>query len=65
MEIPIGGFLIKYYTVCDQERPVRLSEATRRFAWESLRGKYGDLAMQTLDVSMDGVEGFEEMTEHQ
>ena len=35
-----------FYSVCAQGRPVRLCEATRQFALESLNGKYGDEAMR-------------------
>ena len=54
-----------FYTAHSEKRPVRLSEDTRNFAWESLQGKYGDLTMQTLNVCMDDVVGFEKMTEYQ
>ena len=42
-----------FYTASSEKRPVRLSEVTRRFAEESLNGKYGDEAMQCFAVSMD------------
>lgn len=42
-----------------QPRPIRLSEATRRFAYESLRHKYGLDTKKTPGVSLDGVAGFE------
>ena len=45
-------------------RPVRLSEETRRFAAESLSGKYGDEAMRTPWVSVDDIAGFEDMEEY-
>ena len=35
------------------KRPVRLSEATRRFAWDSLHGKYGDDTMKIMSVEVD------------
>ena len=54
-----------FYTVYSEKRPVRLSEETRRFAWESLQGKYGDETMLTLDVQLDDVPGFNEMSELQ
>lgn len=41
---------------------MRLSEETRRFAWESLKGKYGDLTMAVEGVGMDDVSGFESLT---
>ena len=51
-----------FYSVCAQGRPVRLCEATRQFALESLNGKYGDEAMRHWAVSLDGVEGFEALS---
>jgi len=55
---------MQFYTAHNEDRPVRLSGATRKFAWESLQGKYGDLTMQTADVRMDDVAGFAEMSEN-
>lgn len=46
------------------KRPVRLCEATRRFADESLRGKYGEEAMKTPYVHVDDIPGFDEMTDY-
>ncbi len=54
---------MEFYTAAKEKRPVRLSEETRRFAQESLNGKYGDGAMQTPAVCMDTVSGFAAMTE--
>ena len=51
-----------FYSVCAQGRPVRLCEATRQFALESLNGKYGDEAMRHWAVSLDGVEGFDALS---
>lgn len=42
-----------FYTPCATPRPVRLSEATRRFADESLHGRYGDDALRTPAVALD------------
>lgn len=39
------------------KRPVRLSEATRLFAYESLNAKYGRDAEKTMTVEADSVEG--------
>ena len=44
------------------KRPIRLSEATRRFAFESLNHKYGLDTKKTPCVSLDDVEGFDDMT---
>ena len=46
-------------------RPVRLCEATRRFAMESLLGKYGAQTISVPFVSADGVQGWENMSEHE
>jgi len=45
------------------KRPVRLSEKTRAFAYESLNHKYGLEAKQTPCVFMDDVPGFEDLTD--
>ena len=45
-----------------RKRPVRLSEETRRFALESLKGRYGDEARAHPAVSLDGIEQFDAMT---
>ena len=44
------------------KRPVRLSEETRAFAKESLKGKYGDEAKRVMNISCDGIEGFESLS---
>ncbi len=56
---------MEFYTSCREKRPVRLSEETRRFAWESLHGRYGDEAMKTPCVNMDGTPGFELLSDYQ
>jgi len=50
-------------TASNIPRPVRLCEATRAWAYESMHGKYGDEAMKYHSVAMDSVEGFETMTD--
>ncbi|HHV50553.1 MAG TPA: hypothetical protein GXX54_02465 [Clostridiales bacterium] len=50
---------MEFYAVANQKRPVRLSHETREFAWESLKGKYGDDAMKTPYVPLDHIDGFE------
>lgn len=47
-----------FYTVSDVKRPVRLKNATREFAYESLQGKYGDEAMKYYAVNLDDVPDF-------
>ena len=44
------------------KRPVRLTEETRAFAEESLKGKYGDEAKRVMTVSCDDIEGFEALS---
>jgi Pyruvate-formate lyase len=56
---------MEFYTAFSEKRPVRLSDATRRFAWESLHGCYGDNAMKTPYVAMDEVDGLPEMSPQQ
>lgn len=54
---------MEFYTVYKEPRPIRLSEGTRQFAYESLElHAYGQEAMKTPAVTMDHVEGFAEMT---
>ena len=42
-------------------RPVRLKESTRAFADESLRGKYGDTAMEMpyIEIGSDEIQGLD------
>lgn len=42
-------------------RPLRLSEATRKFAYESLNHKYGRQTWETDGIRMDDYEGFERL----
>jgi len=54
---------MEFYTVYKEPRPVRLSEETRQYAYESLElHTYGLEAMKTPAVTMDHVEGFAEMS---
>ncbi len=51
---------MEFYTVYRDPRPVRLSESTRQYAYESLElHAYGLEAMKTPAVTMDHIEGFE------
>ena len=54
-----------FASVNGYERPVRLCDETRRFAYESLGHKYGLDAMKTPSVSLDGIKGFEDMTPYE
>ncbi len=52
-----------FYTSSKTERPVRLSEATRLFAYESMYlFKYGIDTEKCSGVSLDGIENFENLT---
>ena len=53
---------MNFYTPNGQTRPVRLCEATRRFAHESLNCRYGIETMKSYAVAMDDVQGWEAMT---
>jgi len=44
------------------KRPRRLSDSTRRFAYESLHHKYGLQTKQIMDVVMDDIPGYELLT---
>lgn len=44
------------------KRPIRLSEETRKFAFDSLNHKYGRETCSTPAVSMDDYKGFENLT---
>ena len=44
------------------KRPVRLSEETRKFAFDSLNHEYGQDTWRTPAVSMDDYAGFEDLT---
>lgn len=54
---------IQFYTVSKNPRPIRLSEETRRFAYESLEEhRYGLEADCTMAVTLDHMAGFDAMT---
>ena len=46
---------MEFYAQNNTKRPVRLSEATRRFAYDSLNRKYGLDTLRTMGVSLDDV----------
>ncbi len=52
---------MKFFAV-NGNRPVRLSEETRRFAYESLNHKYGKDTWKTPAVLMDDYENFDSLT---
>ncbi len=53
---------IIFPTASATPRPIRLRESTRAWAWESLHGKYGDEAMKNRFVSLDHIEGFDDLS---
>ena len=54
---------MEFYTQNGRKRPVRLSEATRKFAFDSLNRKYGLETLETMSVSLDDIENYESLTE--
>ena len=49
---------MKFYTQNGNKRPIRLSEQTRKFAYESLERKYGLDTLKTDSISLDNIENF-------
>ncbi len=45
-----------------RERPARLRDETRRFALESMKGRYGDEARSCPAVSLDGIEDYDALS---
>lgn len=54
--------MVEFYTSSKFKRPVRLSERTREFAWESLNHKYGKDTRKTPYVTLDHIEGYEQLS---
>lgn len=54
---------MKFYTQNGKTRPIRLSEKTRQFAYDSLQRKYGKDTLAHFSVSMDDVEYFASLPE--
>ena len=52
---------MEFFCSTGLKRPVRLSESTRRFADESMRGKYGDMARAVPSVSVDSISDFDKL----
>ena len=52
-----GAFCMKFDSAIGLDRPVRLSQATRTFAWESLNARYGKEALENGSVPLDGIPG--------
>lgn len=53
---------MKFYTQNGRNRPIRLCDTTRNFAYESLNRKYGIETLKTDAVSLDEIEDFEKLT---
>ncbi len=54
---------MEFYSPNGLERPVRLSEKTRAFAYDSLHHRYGLDTRRTPSVSLDDVEGFDKLSQ--
>ena len=61
--IALGGEGMEFYTQNGKQRPIRLSESTRQFAYDSLHHKYGLDTQNTMAVSMDAIPNFEALSE--
>lgn len=55
---------MEFPTASATKRPVRLPARVRKWAWESMQGKYGEEAMQTPYVTITK-EGFEKLTDYE
>ena len=53
---------MEFYAQNGNKRPIRLSDETRQFAYDSLNRKYGLDTLKTRSVSLDDVENFNELT---
>lgn len=53
---------MKFYTQNGGKRPVRLSEPTRIFAYESLNRKYGLDTLQVEAIPLDNIDDFESLS---
>lgn len=51
-----------FYSAFPGSRPVRCSEKTRKFAWDSLHAVYGLETKEHMAVEMDDVQGFADMS---
>lgn len=54
---------MEFYTQSYLKRPIRLSEKTRHFAYDSLNHKYGKDTVKNPAVSLDNVENYSCMTQ--
>ncbi len=53
---------MEFYTSSSLKRPIRLSEKTREFAYESLNHKYGLDTLKTPSVSLNHIDNYEKMS---
>ena len=53
---------MEFYTQNGEKRPVRLSNETRSFAFDSLNRRYGLDTLKTYGVKLDGTDGFEKLS---
>lgn len=56
---------MKFYTPQGYTRPVRLTEGTRKFAYDSLNRKYGLDTLKTVGVSIDDVENYDNLSRYE
>lgn len=54
--------MTEFYTAYRESRPVRLSERTRQFAYDSLHHRYGIDTMKTPYVTLDHVADYDKLT---
>ena len=54
---------MEFYAQNKNRRPIRLSEGTRHFAYESLNRKYGLDTLNIMAVSLDNIEKFSELSD--
>ena len=52
-----------FYTTYKEPRPIRLSETTRTFAYDSLHFKYGQDTWKNWAVSLDLIPDFGQLSE--
>lgn len=53
---------MEFYTSSKHKRPVRLSEETRRFAYESLNHKYGLDTDRTPHIDVNHIKNYKELS---
>lgn len=65
IEIFLKGARMEFFTVSKLKRPVRLTEKTRQFAYESLNDhKYGLDTAENYGVDVDDVNGFDSLDDN-